>query len=122
MNDKSIKTYWRNYIGGKWVDGKKGRRITIENPATGELLAEIACAEIEDVDLAIEAARKAFNSRVLRDMKPVDRSALMFRIAHELEKLAEDVALAECLDNGKRISDARAEAFASARYFSTTVD
>jgi aldehyde dehydrogenase (NAD+) len=118
MNDKSIKTYWRNYIGGKWVDGKKGRRITIENPATGEPLAEIACAEIEDVDLAIEAARKAFDSLVLRDMKPVDRSALMFRIAHELEKLAENVALAECLDNGKRISDARAEAFASARYFS----
>ena len=49
MNDKSIKTYWRNYIGGKWIDGKKGRRITIENPATGEPLAEIACAEIERV-------------------------------------------------------------------------
>jgi aldehyde dehydrogenase (NAD+)/betaine-aldehyde dehydrogenase len=118
MSDKSIKTYWRNYIGGKWADGKNGRRIVVENPASGEYLAEIARAEVEDVDRSVEAARKAFRSHVLRDMKPVDRSALMFRIAHELELLVEDVALTECLDTGKRISDTRKEAFASARYFS----
>jgi aldehyde dehydrogenase (NAD+) len=117
MSERTLKTYWQNYIGGKWVDGKHGERITVENPAAGEPLAEIACAEAEDADLAVKAARQAFSARVMRDMNPVERSALMFRIAHELEKLAEDVALAECLDNGKRLSSARAEAFGSARYF-----
>ena len=112
-----LKPYWQNFIGGKWVDGAQGRRITVENPATAEPLAEIARAEIEDVNSAVAAARRCFDTGALTRMKPVDRAALMFRVATEIEALTEQIGLAECLDNGKRLSDARGEAAAAARYF-----
>ncbi|WP_119460194.1 aldehyde dehydrogenase family protein [Rhodospirillaceae bacterium SYSU D60014] len=112
-----LKAYWRNFVGGKWVDGAQGRRITIENPATAEPLAEIARAEVEDVDRAVTAARRCFETGGLTGLRPADRAALMFRIAAEIEVLAEEIGLAECLDNGKRLSDARGEATAAARYF-----
>ncbi len=109
---------WLNYIGGKWVEGAGNRTIEVENPATEETIAEIARAEAVDVDRAVEVSRQAFESETVRNMSPRDRSEMMFRIARELEGLSEEIALAECLDNGKRLSDARHQAFASARYFS----
>ncbi len=112
-----IRTYWQNFIGGKWVDGARGRRIAVENPATAEPIAEIARAEVEDVDRAVAAARRSFEAGALTGLRPAERAALMFRIAAELERLTEEVALAECLDNGKRLSDARAQAPEAARYF-----
>ena len=70
---KTIKPYWQNFIVGKWVDGAKGGRIPVENPATGEMLAEIAEAVEEDVNRAVAAARRCFDSRQLVDMKPAER-------------------------------------------------
>ncbi len=52
-----LKSYWQNYIGGKWVDAVGGRRIVVEDPAQAEPIAEIARAEAVDVDLAVNAAR-----------------------------------------------------------------
>lgn len=52
-----LRSYWRQYIGGKWIDGIAGKRISIENPATAESLAEVARAEPCDVDAAVGAAR-----------------------------------------------------------------
>jgi len=113
-----IKNYWQNYINGAWVDGQNGGRIPLENPATGEALAEIAEATAGDVDQAVAAARKAFNDRILVNMRPSARGQLMFEIAGHLTEMADDIALVECLDNGKSLAGGRNEALAAARYFS----
>ncbi len=115
--NQSIKPYWKNFIGGEWVDGAEGDRIAILNPATGQQLAEIARATPADVDRAVAAARKAFESRVLADMRPSQRAQLMFEVARQFETLADEIALAECLDNGKTLSGGKNEALAAARYF-----
>ena len=116
-SQQAIRPFWKNFIGGRWVEGARGRRIALEDPATAEPLAEIARAEVEDADRAVQAARHAFDADVLRAIKPERRAAMLFRIADALEALAEQIGQAECLDNGKRISDARAQAGESARYF-----
>lgn len=117
MPDPAIRPFWKNYINGQWVEGAKGRRISLENPATGAPLTEIARAEVADADRAVAAARRAFDSGALGHMTPAQRATLLFRIADALEALTEDIGLAECLDNGKRLSDARSQAGQSARYF-----
>jgi len=114
---QDIKSYWQNYIDGRWTDGQGGGRIALENPATAEPLAEIAEATAADVDLAVAAARRAFNDRILVNMRPSARGQLMFEIARHLTEMADDIALAECLDNGKSLAGGRNEALAAARYF-----
>ena len=112
-----IKRSWRHYIDGRFVDSLDGSRIPVINPATGEVIADIACAKAADVDMAVAAARRAFNARLLQAMKPVERSRLMHRIARILLERTEQIALVETLDNGKRISSARVDVGAAARYF-----
>jgi len=108
---------WRNYIDGQWVDGHGGARIAIENPATAREIAGIARAMPEDVDSAVAAARRCFASRALLDMRPMARGRLLLEIARHIEAMADEIALAECLDNGKTLAGGRNEAMAAARYF-----
>jgi aldehyde dehydrogenase (NAD+)/betaine-aldehyde dehydrogenase len=117
MPQNTIRPFWKNYIAGRWTEATAGRRFQLENPATAEPLAEIARAEIEDADRAVQAARKAFESGALRAIKPSQRADLLFRIAEQLESRTDEIGLAECLDNGKRLTDARSQAPESARYF-----
>lgn len=112
-----IKKYWQNYIDGQWVDAEGGDRIEIENPATGQQLAETARAGKADIDRAVAAARACFESRELYNMRPTNRGALMFEIARHLTEMADEIALAECLDNGKTLAGGKNEAMAAARYF-----
>ncbi len=114
---RPLRSSWRNYIGGQWVDGMSGKKIMVENLATGEILAEVACAESRDVDAAVSAARRCFELGSIRDMIPPQRMALMFRVAAELVQAQEEIAWAEYLDSGKRITNARMEATGAARYF-----
>lgn len=112
-----VKKYWQNYINGNWVDALEGGRIDIENPAEGAIIAEVARATSQDVDSAVTAARACFNSRVLYDMRPTNRGQLMFEVARHLTEMANDIALTECLDNGKTLAGGKNEALAAARYF-----
>ncbi|MBM3570315.1 MAG: aldehyde dehydrogenase family protein [Alphaproteobacteria bacterium] len=114
---RTIRSEWRNFIGGAWKDAAAGRRIPIENPATGEAIAQVARAERAEVDAAVAAARACFASRVLQDMRPAARGQLLFEIAAQLKAMADDIALVECLDNGKTLAGGRNEALAAARYF-----
>ncbi|NIR60580.1 MAG: aldehyde dehydrogenase family protein, partial [Gammaproteobacteria bacterium] len=70
-----------------------------------------------EVDRAVAAARRAFASRMLLDMRPSARGRLMLDIARHLEAMADDIARTECLDNGKTLAGGRNEALAAARYF-----
>ncbi|MCW5731881.1 MAG: aldehyde dehydrogenase family protein [Alphaproteobacteria bacterium] len=112
-----IKDYWQNFIGGVWVDGANGARIPVENPATGQVIAEVARASEAEVDRAVAAARACFNARTLIDMRPMARGRMLLEIARHMEAMAEEIALAECLDNGKTLAGGRNEAMAAARYF-----
>lgn len=111
-----IRPYWQNYIDGTWVDGAEGTRITVTDPATGDPIAQVARAMTADIDRAVAAARRCFDSRVLRDMRPYLRGELMMEIARQLVPLADEIALLECHDNGKTLAAGRAEVALTQRY------
>ena len=111
-----IRPYWQNYIDGTWVDGAEGIRITVTDPATGNPIAQVARAMPADIDRAVAAARRCFDRRVLRDMRPYLRGELMMEVARQLEPLADEIALLECHDNGKTLAAGRAEVALTQRY------
>lgn len=111
-----IRPYWKNFIGGRWVDGASGGRLDVTNPGDGKKICEIARGTADDIDAAVAAARGCFDSRVLQNMAPHERGALLFRIADELEKAADEIAEVECLDNGKTLEKGRAELPLTQRY------
>lgn len=112
-----MKDYWRNYIGGKWVDGSEGGRIALLNPATGRPLSEVARATAADVDKAVAAARRCVASRALVGMRPMARGRMVAEIGRKLRERSEEIATLISLDAGKRISEARGEVEGSAKYF-----
>lgn len=117
MTGTRIKTYWQNYIDGAWRDAADGARIPVENPATAETIAEVARAGRADVDAAVAAARARFKARTLIDMRPMARGRLLLEIGRQMELLADEIALVECLDNGKTLAGGKNEAMAASRYF-----
>src|SRR5699024_11230922 len=72
------------FIDGEWVDAH-GATFTTVNPATEEVLAEVGAADQSDVDAAVAAARGAFENPTWREMKPVERANLLFKLADALE-------------------------------------
>lgn len=107
---------WKNYIDGQWQDGADGQWIRVNNPATGEVIAEVARAVAADVDQAVAAARSAFDRRVMQSMPPSERGRLMLRVAAELRAMTEEIAELECIDNGKTLANGRNEVALTARY------
>jgi acyl-CoA reductase-like NAD-dependent aldehyde dehydrogenase len=94
------------FIGGQWTKGKGGKTFKSYNPANGELLATCIDAGKEDVDLAVSAAWKAFES--WKNVSPGDRAAVLLKIADLIDANAEKLALVETLDNGKPIRETKA--------------
>ena len=94
-------------IDGKWRDSVSGKTFETINPATEELIAEVAEADAADIDLAVKAARKAFDTGPWRKMDARDRGRLMNQLADLIEKNLEELAELETLDNGKPISESR---------------
>jgi phenylacetaldehyde dehydrogenase len=88
-------------IGGRFVEPADGERFAVENPAREEVIAHVARGGPRDVDLAVAAARRAFEEGPWRRMNPSERGRLLW--AH-----AEEFAQLECLDNGKPLAVARA--------------
>ncbi len=97
----------RLLIDGERVDGAAGATFDVFNPATGELLAQVAEARAEDVDRAVQAARRAFESGPWHDMKPKDRAAALWRLGDLLLANAAELGGLETLDNGKPFVQAR---------------
>jgi phenylacetaldehyde dehydrogenase len=96
------------FIGGRWVDARSGETFTTMNPATGEVLADVASAGAEDVDRAVIAARAAFETGAWRTTTPSLRGRLIWRIGDLILEHAEELARLETLDNGKPLSVALA--------------
>jgi len=100
---KPMDKEYKLFIDGKWVGGKEGKTFDSYCPANGELLSKCAIAEKEDVDLAVKAAWKAFES--WKDTSAEARSGMLLRIADMLEKEKEKFAMIETMDNGKPIRE-----------------
>jgi phenylacetaldehyde dehydrogenase len=94
-------------INGKWVDSASGKTFPTYNPATGEVLSQVAEGDREDVNLAVKAARAAFETGPWSSMTPSERGRAIWRLADLLEKNLEDFAQIESLDNGKPLKIAR---------------
>src|SRR5271155_1549129 len=88
-------------IGGKWVDAVSGKTFETYNPATGEVLARVAEGDRADIDQAVAAARKAFETGPWPDMSPSERGRLMWKLSDLIEQHHEELAELETLDNGK---------------------
>jgi aldehyde dehydrogenase (NAD+) len=93
------------FIDGQFVDGT-GTSFKTVNPATEEVLAEVAAGSEADVDRAVAAAHRAY-TRVWGPMRPADRGKYLFRIARILQERAREFAVLESLDNGKPIRESR---------------
>ena len=95
-------------IDGKWVNAVSGKTFPTYNPATGEVLAQVAEGDRADIDLAVKAARKAFDSGPWSRMTASERGKLVWKLADLLEEHMEEFATLETLDNGKPLTVARA--------------
>ena len=95
------------FIGGEWVDAASGKTFDTINPATGEVLTQVAEGDREDVDRAVAAARRAFDEGKWSGMDARKRGKLLFAIADALEARADELARLETMDNGKPVREAR---------------
>ncbi len=101
-----IKSEYGLFITGKFVAPKSGKTFKTINPATEEVLAKIAYAELADVNLAVTAARNAF-TKTWSKMPASERGKYLFRIARILQERSREFAVLETLDNGKPIRETR---------------
>ncbi|HXF58064.1 MAG TPA: aldehyde dehydrogenase family protein [Actinomycetota bacterium] len=102
----TIRPRYGLFIGGEFVEPRSGRFFETINPATEEKLAEVAEAGPEDVDLAVRAAREAWE-RYWRDLPGRERAKYVFRIARALQERSREFAVLESLDGGKPIKESR---------------
>jgi len=100
-----LKIDGRAFINGRPSDALSGDTRPCVNPSTGRKLVDVANCGAEDADLAVRHARAAFDSGVWSDMTPTDRKLILVRWAELIDEHADEIALLECLDVGKPISD-----------------
>src|ERR1700722_19091695 len=95
-------------INGKWVAAASGKTFEVTNPATGNVIAHVAEGDKADIDAAVQAARRAFESGPWATMTPSDRGKIIWRIGDLISKYADELAELESLDNGKPMAVAKA--------------
>ena len=100
------------YIDGHWREGAAARKLPVLNPATGELMGELACAETADLEEVAEAANRGFD--VWRKISAFDRYKMMRKAAQLLRDRVETVAQLMTLEQGKPLAEARMEVMAGA--------
>jgi gamma-glutamyl-gamma-aminobutyraldehyde dehydrogenase len=100
-----LKFRTKAFIDGRYVNASSGRKYVSVNPATGEPLARIASCEAPDVDAAVKAARRSFEKGVWAKRSPAERKHVLLRFADLIEENLGELALLDCLDAGKPITD-----------------
>jgi acyl-CoA reductase-like NAD-dependent aldehyde dehydrogenase len=105
-------------IGGEWVDAANGETFETVNPATGQVLVKVAAAGADDVNRAVDAARRAFDSDEWSHLSGSERGNLLWKIADLIEKHTDELAELETLDNGKPLkTSARVDVPQAVRHF-----
>ncbi|GAB3665465.1 NAD-dependent succinate-semialdehyde dehydrogenase [Ramlibacter alkalitolerans] len=100
------------FINGQWQDAADGRTLPVFNPATGQEIGRVAHAGKADLDRALEAAQKGFET--WRDMNPAARSAIMRKAAGFMRERAAEIAPLLTQEQGKPLPEAKGEAMAAA--------
>ncbi|MCW2795954.1 MAG: Aldehyde Dehydrogenase [Nocardioides sp.] len=100
-----IKASYGLFVNGEFVDGA-GKAFKTINPATEEVLAEVAEADEADVDRAVKAARRAYD-RVWSKLSGRERAKYLYRIARIIQERSRELAVLESIDNGKPIKESR---------------
>jgi len=107
--DATSRKEWKLLINGQQVDAKSGETFDVINPAINEHLASVAKAGKEDVDAAVDAAREAFERGKWVRMGAARRASILFKVAQIMRERQEEIARLEVMNNGKAISQAKAE-------------
>ena len=94
------------FIGGNFVDPKKGKSFNTINPATEELLSKVGYGDKSDIDAAVRSARAAY-TKIWSKMPAKERGKYLYRIARIMQERAREFAVVETLDNGKPIRESR---------------
>lgn len=113
-----LRLYWalgcirltlNRFINNEWVEGVDKKKFEVINPTTEEVITSVCEGTEKDVDLAVSAARKAFNTTWGSNVAPGERGRLLLKLADIAEKNADLLAAVESLDNGKSITMARGD-------------
>lgn len=108
LRDVLSKVQPKLLIDGKFVDAKSGKVFGTEDPRTGKKLTDVAEAQKEDVDAAVQAARRAFDKGPWPRMSGRERGAILYKLADLMEENLEELAMLESLDNGKPLAMSKA--------------
>ena len=111
-----MQDFWQNYIDGAWCDGGAGR-IDVVDPGSGDVLAAHALADAADVDRAVRAAERVHVSRVLTDMRPIERGRMVQEMGRWLLAHLDEIARVLTLEQGKPLWEAVTEVKGAALYF-----
>lgn len=103
---KALEFRTQAFINGKFVDAVSGKTFATLNPATGQEIAQIAECDAQDVDIAVAAAKAAFEDGRWSQQTPKERKRALQRLAALVETHSQELALIESLDNGKPVDDA----------------
>jgi len=105
---EASKISFRNkaFINGKFVDSISGKTFDSINPATGEILTSVSECNEEDINLAVNAARKAFQKGDWSKMPPSERKTILLKLADLIRSNLKEFALLDSLDMGKLVGDA----------------
>ena len=95
------------FIDGRFADAASGRTFETENPATGQIIAEVTAGDSTDIDRAVAAARRSFEDGRWSRRAPADRKTILLRLADLIEANAEELATLDALEAGKPITDTR---------------
>lgn len=107
----------QNLIGNSWVPAQSGRVLPVVSPIDGATFSEIPDSDAADVDLAIAAAREAFETGAWSKLTAVERGRLMLKLAARILEEKDALAQLETKDNGKPIKQSRTDMIMAARYF-----
>eukprot|EP01029_Cantina_marsupialis_P025906 TRINITY_DN687_c0_g1_i1.p1 TRINITY_DN687_c0_g1~~TRINITY_DN687_c0_g1_i1.p1 ORF type:complete len:519 (+),score=138.03 TRINITY_DN687_c0_g1_i1:61-1557(+) len=103
FNKPTFKPQYENFIGGEWIAPKSGEYFNNISPVDGDVLTRIPRSNEEDVELAVQAAKKAFET--YKHTSVIERSTMLNKVADAIEANLEALALAETLDNGKTVRE-----------------
>lgn len=97
----------RFLVDGKFTDSISGKSFEVRDPSTGKVVARVAEADSRDVDAAVTAARRAFDSGPWPRLKPAERARMIWRLGELIDENGAELAEIEALDNGKPVTIAR---------------
>ena len=101
----NIKFENKSFINGNFVNSKSNNFFEAINPATREILTEVVECDDQDVDYAVQCARKAFESGVWSKASPEYRKDILLKLANLLRENSEEISVLESIDSGKTITD-----------------